>query len=135
MRVNPIATFTGNPNPMCYGQKTRATLPSSLDRVNVSRLVVYLRRALANLGKPYLFQPNDRHTRNQLKNDIEMVMIDLISKRAITDYLVIADESNNTPYTIDRNELWADVAIVPMKAVEFIYIPLRLKNTGELTAK
>jgi hypothetical protein len=59
-------------------------------------------------------------------------MNELIAKRAIFDYLVVVDESNNTPARIDRNELWADVAIEPVKAAEFIYIPLRLKNTGEI---
>jgi phage tail sheath protein FI len=61
-------------------------------------------------------------------------MIDLVAKRGIYDYLVVCDESNNTPARIDRNELYVDIAIEPVKAVEFIYIPLRIKNTGEISS-
>ena len=59
-------------------------------------------------------------------------MIDLVNKRGIYDYLVVCDLTNNTPARIDANELWCDIAIEPVKAVEFIYIPVRLKNTGEI---
>ena len=61
-------------------------------------------------------------------------MIDLVAKRGIYDYLVVCDESNNTPTRIDANELYVDVAIEPVKAIEFIYIPVRIKNTGEIAA-
>jgi len=61
-------------------------------------------------------------------------MIDLVAKRGLYDYLVVCDESNNTPARIDRNELYVDVAIEPVKAVEFIFIPVRIKNTGEIAA-
>jgi phage tail sheath protein FI len=60
-------------------------------------------------------------------------MVDLVAKRGLYDYLVVCDESNNTPARIDRNELWIDVAIEPVKAAEFIYIPVRVLNTGELS--
>jgi phage tail sheath protein FI len=59
---------------------------------------------------------------------------DLVAKRGIYDYLVVCDESNNTPARIDRNELYVDIAIEPVKAVEFIYIPVRIKNTGDIAA-
>ena len=61
-------------------------------------------------------------------------MVDLVNKRGIYDYLVVCDLSNNTPARIDRNELYVDIAIEPVKAVEFIYIPVRIKNTGEIAA-
>ena len=61
-------------------------------------------------------------------------MIDLVAKRGIYDYLVVCDDTNNTPARIDANELYVDIAIEPVKAVEFIYIPLRLKNTGEIAS-
>ena len=59
-------------------------------------------------------------------------MNDLVTRRALYDYLVVCDDSNNTPTRIDRNELWIDIAIEPVKAVEFIYIPIRLKATGTI---
>jgi phage tail sheath protein FI len=61
-------------------------------------------------------------------------MLELVSLRALYDFVTVCDESNNTPARIDKNELYLDVAIEPVKAIEFIYIPLRLKNTGEIAA-
>jgi len=129
--VNPV-TYINGAGLVVYGQKTRARSASALDRVNVARLVVYLRSQLKNLAKPYIFEPNDKITRDEIKQQVESLMIELIGLRAIYDYLVVCDETNNTPSRIDRNELYVDIAIEPVKAIEFIYIPLRLKNTGEI---
>ena len=131
VKINPITFLTGV-GLVNYGQKTRARNASSLDRINVARLVVYLRRQLSVLAKPYIFEPNDKITRDEIKGAVESLMLELVGQRALYDYIVVCDESNNTPSRIDRNELYVDVAIEPVKAVEFIYIPLRLKNTGEI---
>jgi hypothetical protein len=131
LSINPITFLTGA-GIVIFGQKTRASNASSLDRVNVARLVVYLRGQLTKLAKPYIFEPNDKITRDELKAAAESIMLELVGQRGIYDYLVVCDESNNTPSRIDRNELYLDIAIEPVKAVEFIYIPLRLKNTGEI---
>ncbi len=130
-KINPITFFTGT-GLVNYGQKTRAKAASALDRINVARLVIYLRRQLNALAKPYIFEPNDKITRDEIKGAVEALLLELVGQRALYDYLVVCDESNNTPNRIDRNELWIDIAIEPVKAVEFIYIPLRLKNTGEI---
>lgn len=129
--VNPI-TFLSGAGLVVFGQKTRARNASALDRVNVARLVIYLRSQLKQLAKPYIFEPNDKITRDEIKQQVESLMVELIGLRAIYDYLVVCDETNNTPSRIDRNELYVDIAIEPLKAIEFIYIPLRLKNTGEI---
>jgi Phage tail sheath C-terminal domain len=129
--INPITFLTGA-GIVIFGQKTRASNASALDRVNVARLVVYLRGQLTKLAKPYIFEPNDKITRDELKAAAESIMLELVGQRGIYDYLVVCDDSNNTPARIDRNELYLDIAIEPVKAVEFIYIPLRLKNTGEI---
>jgi len=129
--VNPITFITGA-GLVNFGQKTRARGASSLDRINVARLVVYLRRQLNLLAKPYIFEPNDKITRDEIKQQVESLLLELVGQRALYDFLVVCDESNNTPNRIDRNELYIDIAIEPVKAVEFIYIPLRLKNTGEI---
>jgi hypothetical protein len=131
IKVNPITFITGT-GLVNYGQYTRAKNASSLDRINVARLVIYLRRQFAQLAKPYVFEPNDKITRDEIKGAAESLLLELVGQRALYDYLVVCDESNNTPARIDRNELYLDVAIEPVKAVEFIYIPLRLKNTGEI---
>ena len=130
-KINPITFITGT-GLVNYGQYTRAKNASSLDRINVARLVIYLRRQFALLAKPYVFEPNDKITRDELKGAAESLLLELVGQRAIYDYIVVCDTSNNTPARIDRNELYLDVAIEPVKAVEFIYIPLRLKNTGEI---
>jgi hypothetical protein len=131
--INPI-TFVPGVGITNFGNKTTTTVTSALDRINVARLIAFLRNRLNQIGKLYLFEPNDTITRNEITNTINSLMIDLIAKRAIYDYLVVCDLSNNTPSRIDRNELWVDIAIEPVKAVEFIYIPLRIKNTGEIAA-
>jgi hypothetical protein len=131
VKVNPITFITGT-GLVNYGQYTRAKNASSLDRINVARLVIYLRRQLAQLAKPYVFEPNDKITRDELKGAAESLLLELVGQRALYDYVVVCDTSNNTPTRIDRNELYLDIAIEPVKAVEFIYIPLRLKNTGEI---
>lgn len=131
LKVNPIPFFVGV-GLVAYGQKTRARNASSLDRINVARLVVYLRSQLNKLARPYIFEPNDQITRDEIKGAAESLLLELVGLRAIYDFAVVCDESNNTPARIDRNELYLDIAIEPTKAVEFIYIPLRLKNTGEI---
>lgn len=130
--VNPITFITGA-GLVNYGQKTRAKNASALDRINVARLVIYLRSQLNRLAKPYVFEPNDKITRDEIKQQAESLLLELVGQRALYDYIVVCDESNNTPARIDRNELYLDIAIEPVKAVEFIYIPLRLKNTGEIS--
>ena len=130
--INPI-TFIPGSGILNYGNKTTFT-GSSLDRINVARLVAFIRGRLETIGKNFVFEPNDTTTRDEIKNAIESLMIDLVAKRGIYDYLVVCDTSNNTPARIDANELYVDVAIEPVKAVEFIFIPVRIKNTGEIAA-
>ena len=117
-----------------YGNKTESAITSALDRINVARLVAYLRGRLSDIAKTFVFEPNDQITRNEFTNAVDGLMLDLVAKRGIYDYLIVCDLTNNTPARIDRNELYMDIAIEPVKAVEFIYIPVRIKNTGEIAA-
>ena len=132
-KINPI-TFLPGTGIVNYGNKTEAGTPSALDRINVARLVAFIRGRLETIGKGFIFEPNDQLTRDEIKGAIEGLMNDLVAKRGLYDYLVVCDESNNTPARIDRNELYVDIAIEPVKSVEFIYIPVRIKNTGEISA-
>jgi Phage tail sheath C-terminal domain len=133
VKINPIATLKGA-GLVNMGQYTRASVASALDRVNVARLVAYLRRQLSVLAKPYLFEPNDNQTRGEIKAAVENLLLELVGQRALNDFIVVCDTSNNTPARIDRSELYVDIAIEPIKAVEFIYIPLRILNTGAIAA-
>ena len=132
-RVNPIIQ-TPQTGIVAYGQKTRATSPSALDRINVTRLTAYIRNQLDLITRQFLFEPNDKITRDEAQSTVENFLNDLVAKRALYDYLVVCDDSNNTSDRIDRNELYIDVAIEPVKAVEFIYIPIRIQNTGEIAS-
>jgi hypothetical protein len=132
-KINPI-TFIPGVGITNYGNKTESAVTSAMDRINVARLVAYIRGRLNEIGKTFVFEPNDQITRNEITNAIDGLMIDLVAKRGIYDYLIVCDLSNNTPARIDRNELYVDIAIEPVKAVEFIYIPVRIKNTGEIAA-
>jgi phage tail sheath protein FI len=131
--INPITIMPGT-GLVIWGQKTRDPNTESMDRVNVSRLVAYIRTIFANSGNAFLFEPNDKITRDQFAGVLNRALNDLVAKRGIYDYLVVCDTTNNTPDIIANNELYADVAIEPMKAVEFIYIPIRLYNPGEIAS-
>ena len=133
-QINPLVFFTGV-GLLNYGNKNSYNSQSALDRTNVARLVNYVRRQLTLAARPFVFEPNDALTRSQIAGVIQTLMVDLVAKRGIYDYLVQCDDANNTPARIDRNELWVDVAIEPVKAAEFIYIPVRVLNTGEIAAQ
>ena len=131
VKVNPITFFAGA-GIVNFGNLTKTSASSALDRINVSRLAVYLRNQLDAIAKPFIFEPNDELTRNEIKQAIESFLLELVGQRGLFDFLVVCDDTNNTPTRIDRNELYVDIAIEPVKSVEFIYIPLRIKNTGEI---
>jgi len=131
VKVNPITFFSGA-GIVNFGNLTKTSASSALDRINVSRLAVYLRSQLDAIAKPFIFEPNDELTRNEIKQAVESFLLELVGQRALFDFLVVCDDTNNTPTRIDRNELYVDIAIEPVKSVEFIYIPLRIKNTGEI---
>ena len=132
-RVNPIMQ-TPQTGIVAFGQKTRNSNTSALDRVNVARLTAYMRTQLDKIVRSFLFEPNDKVTRDQAKAVVESFCNNLVAKRGIYDYIVVCDDSNNTSDRIDRNELYIDVAIEPVKAIEFIYIPVRIRNTGDIEA-
>ena len=131
VKINPITFFSGA-GIVNFGNLTKTTATSALDRINVSRLAVFLRTQLDAIAKPFIFEPNDELTRNEIKQAVESFLLELVGQRALFDFLVVCDDTNNTATRIDRNELYVDIAIEPVKSVEFIYIPLRIKNTGEI---
>jgi phage tail sheath protein FI len=131
-KVNPLVNFPGQ-GLVVWGQKTLSPIASALDRVNVARLIAYLREQFDPLARPFIFEPNDLNTRSNVKALFDRFLGDIMQKRGVYDFVVVCDETNNTPARIDANELWIDVAIEPVKAAEFIYIPIRIVNTGALS--
>ena len=130
--VNPVAVFP-NDGIINYGNHTRQGTATALDRINVARLINYIRGRLERIVKPLIFQPNDTVTRNQATQIVSGMLNNIMAQRGLYDYLVVCDTTNNTPTTIDQNELHIDIAIEPTKAVEFIYVPVRILNTGAIS--
>lgn len=128
--INPIRSMI-NRGVIAWGQKTRSPLSSSLDRINVARLVNYIRLQAPKIVEPFLFEQNDKVSRKSAKAVIDAMMSELVSLRGVYDWITVCDETNNTSARIDRNELWIDIALKPTKSIEFIYIPIRLKRTGD----
>lgn len=129
--INPLVFFTGN-GLLNYGNITSFESNSALDRINVARLIAYIRRQLTIAARPFVFEPNDSITQKAIAGVIQSLFVDLVAKRGIYDYIVVCDSSNNTPARVDANELWVDCAIEPVKAAEFIYIPVRVLATGTI---
>lgn len=127
--VNPI-TFIPGRGILVLGQKTTSPTISALDRVNVSRLVKFIKRQLRKALFSFLMEPNDKITRDNVKGAVDSFLATLIDRRGLYDFASICDSTNNTAETIDNNELYVDVAIKPVKAVEFIYVRVRVVRTG-----
>jgi len=127
--INPIANLPGR-GIVVFGQKTSQNYASALDRVNVARLVAFIRRQSRKLGFGFLFEPNDTITRANFKSAIDGMLHNVMASRGLVDYLTVCDTSNNTPDRIGANEMYLDIAIKPMIAAEFIFIPITVKSQG-----
>ena len=99
-----------------------------MDRINVRRLMIYLRKVLLQAGRINLFEPNDEYTWQAVKQDAESVLADIQSRRGVTEFQVVCDESVNTPIRVDRNELWCKVLLKPTKTAEWIIFEVNLTN-------
>ena len=133
LSINPITQLPGT-GLVVWGQETKSGDSSARNRVNVVRLENYLRTIFATISNSYLFEPNDTITRKSIATQIESALHNLLSKRGLYDFLVICDTSNNTPSTIANSQLYVDVAVEPMRDVEFIYIPIALYNPGTVAS-
>ncbi len=127
--INPITYFPSK-GIVIWGQKTAALYTSALDRINVVRMLMYVKRSLRRNTLSFVFEPNDKLTRDNLKAVVDSFLSTLIVTRGLYDFATVCDDSNNTPTTIDLNQLYIDVALKPVKAAEFIYIPIRVVATG-----
>lgn len=128
--INPIAMRPSR-GLLVFGDKTLAPdQGSALSRVNVARLVVYIRRQLEIIADPFLFRLNTASTRQEFSGVVNSFLSEILQLNGIYDFLVVCDESNNTPTRIDRTELWMDIAIQPVRSINFIYIPIRIEKTA-----
>ena len=129
INVNPIASFPGE-GIVVFGQKTLQAIPSALDRINVRRLLIYLKGELSRISRGLLFEPNVNATWLSFKSQADQVLSEVKANFGVTDYKVVLDETTTTADLIDRNILYAKVFIKPTRAIEYIVVDLIVTNTG-----
>ena len=127
--VNPIVQFPGR-GTLLFGDKTKLTRPSAFDRIPTRRLFLAIEASVAIAARNFLFEINDEFTRSEFVAVIEPLLREIQSRRGIQDYRVQCDDVNNTPATIDRNELVASVFIKPARSIYFITINFVATRTG-----
>ena len=128
-RINPVVAFPGQ-GTVLFGDKTGLAKPSAFDRINVRRLFITLEKAIATAAKFQLFEFNDEFTRAQFRNLVEPFLREIQGRRGLTDFKVVADETNNTGEVIDRNEFVADIFIKPTRSINFITLNFIAVRTG-----
>ena len=128
-RINPIASFPST-GIVVFGQKTLQELPSALDRINVRRLVIFLKKQISILSTQILFEQNVQATWNRFKGLIEPFLANVKVDFGITDYRLILDESTTTPDLVDQNVVYAKIMIKPARAIEYIAIDFVVASTG-----
>jgi len=136
------ALYENNINPMVkffpegitiFGQKTAKRLPSATDRINVRRLMIFLRKTLLRTTRAFVFEPNDALTWESVTNTVTEILRDLAARRGIAESQVICDESVNTPLRVSRRELWCKIILRPVEAAEYIIFEVNLTNNTSST--
>jgi phage tail sheath protein FI len=128
-RVNSIVNQPGV-GVILFGDKTGLSYASAFDRINVRRLFLTVEQALQRSAEAQLFELNDQTTRANFVNIVEPYLRDVQAKRGVYDFLVICDETNNTPDVIDNNEFRADIFLKPTKSINYITLTFVATRTG-----
>ena len=128
-RINPIVTFPGT-GTVLFGDKTALSAPSAFDRINVRRLFLNIEKRVENAAKGVLFEQNDATTRAGFAATVGSYLSEIQAKRGLTDFLVVCDESNNTPEVIDRNEFVAEIYLKPVRSINYITVTFTATRTG-----
>jgi len=128
-RVNPIATFVQQ-GVVVWGQKTLQVRQSALDRINIRRLLLQVRRLVSAASLTLLFEQNDQTLRDQFLAKVEPILLQIQNQRGLTAFKVVMDDSNNTPDTIDRNTLVGKIQLQPTRTAEFIDLTFQVLPTG-----
>ena len=128
-RVNPIASFPGQ-GVCVWGQKTLQGRPSALDRVNVRRLLIRLKKFIASSSRYLVFEQNTAGTRNRFLNIVNPFLESVQSNSGLSAFRVVMDDSNNTPEVVDRNQLVGQIFIQPTRTAEFIVLDFVVQPTG-----
>ena len=128
-RINPIATFIQQ-GIVIYGQKTLQLKPSALDRINIRRLVLQVRRLIAAASQAILFEPNDQSLKDQFLAKVEPILLQVQNQRGLAAFRVSMEDQNNAADEFDRNTLRGKVQIKPTYAVEFIDLTFQVLPNG-----
>ena len=128
-RVNPIATFPGQ-GVCVWGQKTLQAKPSALDRVNVRRLLIRLKKFISSSSRFLVFEQNTISTRNRFLNIVNPFLESVQANSGLSAFRVVMDDSNNTPDVVDRNRLVGQIFIQPTRTAEFIVLDFIVQPTG-----
>jgi hypothetical protein len=128
-RINPIIANSGL-GFILFGDKTALSYPSAFDRINVRKLFLTLEKSIEQAARAQLFEFNDAITRTNFINIVEPYLRDVRAKRGITEFLIVCDESNNTPDVIDANQFKADIFIKPARSINFVGLTFVATRTG-----
>jgi len=129
VNINPIASFPAE-GIVVFGQKTLQATPSALDRINVRRLMIYLRKQITIIANGILFDPNVQITWNRFTNRVDPFLNSIKQRFGLSDYRVVLDESTTTPDLVDRNIMYAKILLKPTRAIEFIALDFVITRTG-----
>lgn len=125
--LNPIVSFPQQ-GITIFGQRTAQREPSALDRINVRRLMIYIRKVILLAARRFVFEPNDEFTWAQIEGLLNPFLDDIRRRRGITEFRVVCDETVNTPVRVDRNELWTKVLVKPTKTAEILVFEINITN-------
>ncbi len=128
-RINPIVSLPGT-GPVLFGDKTGLASPSAFDRINVRRLFLNIEKRARGLAEGVLFEQNDTTTRSNFSASIGSYLAEVQARRGLTDFLVVCDETNNTPEVIDRNEFVAELFLKPTRSINFVTVTVTATRTG-----
>jgi hypothetical protein len=127
--INPIASFPAE-GIVVFGQKTLQVTPSALDRINVRRLMIFLKKRISQIAARILFDQNVQVTWNRFIGEVDPFLMGVKTGLGLTDYKVILDETTTTPDLVDRNILYAKIFLKPARAIEYIAIDFNISRTG-----
>ena len=127
--INPIAQFPAE-GIVVFGQKTLQITPSALDRINVRRLMIFVKKEISRIAARLLFDQNVQATWDRFRGQVEPFLDSVKSRFGLTEFKVILDETTTTPDLIDRNIMYAKIFLKPARAIEFIAIDFVISNTG-----
>ena len=127
--INPIASFPSE-GIVIFGQKTLQVTPSALDRINVRRLMIFLKRRISQIANTILFDQNVQTTWNRFTGQVGPFLESVKTGLGLTEYKVVLDNSTTTPDLIDQNVLYAKIFLKPARAIEYIAIDFNISRTG-----